>query len=140
MFVFFLLYFSPYRDYQGHTAGGVAKSVFSLNDKYVLSIGKDDRLLLQWKVSVCLSVCLSISLSVCLSLSDCLSVCPSLSSILCLFLYLSIPLAGCLSLLSPYMFSFIMSYTSAFFILRTWYPFHLEYSDLLLIFPYSLVM
>ena len=59
--IFVMLYFSPYTGYQGHTAGGTAKTVFSLDDKYILSIGKDDRLLLQWKVRVSLYMCVSLS-------------------------------------------------------------------------------
>ena len=59
--IFTMLHFSPYKGFQGHTAGGTAKTVFSLDDKYILSIGKDDRLLLQWKVRVSLYVCVCVS-------------------------------------------------------------------------------
>jgi WD40 repeat protein len=41
---------APAKVYQGHTAGGVAKVVFSIDDKFVLSVGRDDRTMMQWEV------------------------------------------------------------------------------------------
>ena len=41
---------SAVKKYVGHSAGGVGCVDFTLGDKYVLSVGIDDRLLLQWKV------------------------------------------------------------------------------------------
>ena len=38
------------KKYVGHSAGGVGCVDYTLGDKYVLSVGIDDRLLLQWKV------------------------------------------------------------------------------------------
>lgn len=41
---------SPAKVYAGHTPGGIARVIFSANDKYLVSIGRDDRTILQWKV------------------------------------------------------------------------------------------
>lgn len=40
----------PRRRYSGHTPGGVTRVAFSLEDKYVISIGQDDRVIIQWRV------------------------------------------------------------------------------------------
>ena len=102
--IFTMLHLSPYKGFQGHTAGGTAKTVFSLDDKYILSIGKDDRLLLQWKVRVslyvcvsvfCLCVCLSVYPSVCLFI--CLFVCLCVCVSFCLCVFLSVCLSVCVS-------------------------------------------
>jgi len=41
---------APYKFYSGHSSGGVAKIIFSKQDKFLLSIGRDDKVLLQWAV------------------------------------------------------------------------------------------
>ena len=41
---------APCRPYHGHSAGGISKVAFSVGDKYLLSVGRDDRVMLQWKV------------------------------------------------------------------------------------------
>ena len=41
---------APYKAYSGHSIGGVSKATFTVNDKYVLSIGRDDRTMMQWTV------------------------------------------------------------------------------------------
>lgn len=41
---------APYKQYVGHTPGGISKVCFSKDDKYLLSIGSDDKTILQWKV------------------------------------------------------------------------------------------
>eukprot|EP01038_Epipyxis_sp_PR26KG_P009336 gene9336-12580_t len=43
-------FFSPNKRYLAHSRGGISKVVFSHDDSYLLSIGKTDRLLVQWKV------------------------------------------------------------------------------------------
>jgi microtubule-associated protein-like 6 len=42
--------YAPSKQYVGHTPGGIAKVCFSKDDKYLLSIGSDDKTILQWKV------------------------------------------------------------------------------------------
>eukprot|EP01035_Chromulina_nebulosa_P019260 gene19260-25115_t len=42
--------FCPYKEYHGHSSGGVSQVRFSFNSEYVFSVGKSDRLLLTWKV------------------------------------------------------------------------------------------
>ena len=41
---------APCRPYHAHSAGGVSKVAFSVGDKYLLSVGRDDRVMMQWKV------------------------------------------------------------------------------------------
>lgn len=41
---------APYKFYSGHTSGGVAKTIFTKQDQFLLSIGRDDKVLLQWAV------------------------------------------------------------------------------------------
>lgn len=41
---------APYKEYKGHSQEGVAKVLFTLQDKYLVSLGRDDRVLLQWSV------------------------------------------------------------------------------------------
>jgi WD40 repeat protein len=42
---------SPFKNYYLHSPGGIAGVQFSSDDKYALSIGKHDKVLIQWKVS-----------------------------------------------------------------------------------------
>jgi WD40 repeat protein len=42
---------SPFKHYYLHSPGGIAGVQFSSDDKYALSIGKHDKILIQWKVS-----------------------------------------------------------------------------------------
>jgi len=41
---------APMKRYSGHTPGGVAKVVFTVGDQYLLSIGRDDKTMMQWRV------------------------------------------------------------------------------------------
>jgi WD40 repeat protein len=42
--------FAPGKQYYGHTPGGIAKVAFTLHDTKVISIGREDRTLMQWRV------------------------------------------------------------------------------------------
>ena len=50
MLINIICYYSAAKQYVGHSVGGVGCVQFTQNDKYVLSVGVDDRLLLQWNV------------------------------------------------------------------------------------------
>ena len=41
---------SPYRNYNLHTPGGLSKVSFSVDDRFLMSIGKFDKTLVQWKI------------------------------------------------------------------------------------------
>jgi len=42
--------FAPYKRYFAHSPGGISKVSFSVDDQYLLSIGRSDKVLAQWKV------------------------------------------------------------------------------------------
>ncbi len=42
---------SPFKEYHGHSVGGVSNVCFTVADKYLLSIGKDDKTIIQWRVA-----------------------------------------------------------------------------------------
>jgi WD40 repeat protein len=42
--------FAPSKNYFGHTPGGISKVAFTLGDSKLLSIGREDRTLMQWRV------------------------------------------------------------------------------------------
>ena len=42
---------SPFKEYHGHSVGGVSNVCFTVADKYLLSIGNDDKTIIQWRVT-----------------------------------------------------------------------------------------
>lgn len=42
--------FVPLKEYHGHSVGGVSNVCFTVADKYLLSTGKDDKTIIQWRV------------------------------------------------------------------------------------------
>lgn len=43
-------YFAPYKKYTCHSPGGISKLAFTVKDQFLLSTGRFDRVLAQWKV------------------------------------------------------------------------------------------
>ena len=41
---------AAYKEYCGHTQEGIAGTLFTFEDQYIMSMGRDDRTLIQWKV------------------------------------------------------------------------------------------
>jgi len=41
---------SPYKEFVGHSPGGVSRVAFSVKDQYVVSLGREDKIMFQWSV------------------------------------------------------------------------------------------
>ena len=43
-------YFAPYKKYTAHSPGGISKVAFTVKDQFLMSVGRFDKVLVQWKV------------------------------------------------------------------------------------------